>query len=277
MNGKHLKKQSSEEKQVEKATDVKKKKNARIVISTLFVFLSTVLLLFGMITGVIYHFYSLMDTGEDDFDYRNAVSVADEDREEVIGNNVELPQEDIYSDSNVMNLLLIGTDERTEEFDPYARADSIMVLSLNKKTHAVKLVSLERGMTVSMPGNKYDLLTHTFHYGGAKLVMQTVRTHFNLDTERYIRVNFSVFEKLIDLVGGVDITLTAEEAAALNLQSENKVKEGDNHLDGHSALQYARLRRIDSDWYRIKRQRRVIASIKNSMRNQSVGELNTIV
>ena len=226
--------------------------------------------------NIFFRYYSLMDTDEDDYDYSNVVSLTDEDAEEVPGNHVALPKKDIFSDSNVINILLIGTDERTENFDPYARADSIMVLSLNKKTHAVKLVSLERGMTVSMPGKKYDLLTHTFHYGGAKLVMETVRTHFNLDTRRYIRVNFSVFERLVDEIGGVDITLSEEEARALNGRSSHTVQEGDNHLDGKRALQYARLRKIDSDWSRIKRQRRVIASIKNTLKRQSVGELNDI-
>ena len=183
-----------------------------------------------------------MDTDNHDFDYSNAVSLTDNSADETPGKAPELPEENIYSDSKVFNILLIGTDERTEEFDPYARADSIMVLSLNKQTHDVKLISLERGMTVSMPGNRHDLLTHTFHYGGEKLVMETVRTHFNLDTERYIRVNFTVFEKLINYLGGVDVNLSAKEAEYLNKTFSFELTEGKNHLDGYIALQYSRLR-----------------------------------
>lgn len=252
----------------------KNKKTVKIAVCVILAVFLVLLLVSGTIIGIFYHYYSLMNVSESDADYYSAVSVTDQTMEEFADANVELPEEDIYSDSRVINILLIGTDERTEKFDPYARADSMMVLSLNKKTHSVKLVSLERGMTIKMPGNRYDLLTHTFHYGGAKLVMQTVRTHFNLDVDRYIRVNFFVFQKLVDQVGGVDVTLTAAEANALNEILEKKVTEGRNHLDGSSALQYARLRSIDSDWHRIERQRNVIASVKNSMKGQSVGELN---
>ena len=251
-------------------------KKRRAAVCVLSAVLIVLIILFGAVVGVFSHYYSLMDTDSCDYDYSKAVSITDEEMKEAAGGNVALPEENVYSERNVVNILLIGTDERTEKFDPYARADSIMILSLNKKTHAVKLVSLERGMTVSMPGKKHDLLTHTFHYGGAKLVMETVRTHFNLDAERYIRVNFSVFEKLIDYIGGVDISLSAEEAAALNKMLENKVTEGSNHLDGYSALQYSRLRSIDSDWQRIQRQRKVIASIKSIFRDKSILELDQI-
>lgn len=258
-------------------SSAKKKKPGHKAVYVLLIVVLLLLLAAGTVVGVFYHYYSLMDVGDtNEDDYSHVVSITDDELTDLSGANVELPEEDVYSDSNVMNILLIGTDERTEKFDPYARADSIMVLSLNKKTHSVKLVSLERGMTVSLPGGKYDLLNHTFHYGGAKLVMQTVRTHFNLDAERYIRVNFSVFETLVDQVGGVDVSLSAEEAEALNKLLKKEITAGVNHLDGYSALHYARLRSIDSDWHRIQRQRNVIASIKSGMKDQSVGELNQL-
>ena len=248
----------------------------RMMIQIISVVVIVLLLLIGAGVGTFLHYYSLMDTDDHDYDYSKVVSITDDEMREVSDSNVELPEENIHSDSNVVNILLIGTDERTEEFDPYARADSIMILSLNKKTHAVKLVSLERGMTVRLPGQKYDLLNHTFHYGGANLVMETVRTHFNLDTERYIRVNFFVFKKLIDHIGGVDVSLSAEEADALNKLGVAQMTVGQNHLDGYGALHYARLRSIDSDWQRIKRQRKVIAAIKKEYKNKSVLELNQI-
>ena len=241
----------------------------------LLVVLLVLLALVGGIIGLFYHYYSLMAAPED-VSYSDEVTLTDQDLKEIPDGTVEVPENNIYSDKQVVNILLIGTDERTAKFDKYARADSIMVLSLNKKTHAVKLVSLERGMLVKIPGRKDDILTHTFHYGGANLVIQTVRTHFNLDVDRYIRVNFSVFEKVVDRVGGVDITLNAAEVRALNQSAKMvpKVHEGKNHVNGQQALCYARLRSIDSDWQRIKRQRKVIASIRSNLNKMSVGEMN---
>ena len=100
---------------------------------------------------------------------------------------------------NVLNILLIGTDERTEavndadafthlnqldgtedttEFSDDARADSMILVSLDIKDHIIRLVSIERGtgVPILLDGyeDQYDWITHTFRYGGPKLTMKTV-------------------------------------------------------------------------------------------------------
>ena len=196
-------------------------------------------------------------------------------------------EESVYADlqddgsEDVLNILLLGTDERTDEFSDNARADSIMVLSLNTRLHTIKLVSIERGIGVPVPGRNDDWITHTFRYGGAKLTMDTVKECFNLDLDRYVRVNFNIFQKAIDTINGVDIYLTEREAAGLNNKSGNsatrhQVQAGWNHLDGYDALQYSRLRSIDSDWKRIERQRTVIQAAINQVKDLSLKELNDL-
>lgn len=198
------------------------------------------------------------------------------------GGTIEILDGDIYSDSNVMNILLLGTDERTSEFNDNARADSIMVLSLNMKEHTMKLVSIERGIGVPVPGRNDDWITHTFRYGGAALTMQTVRDCFKLDVDRYIRVNFYAFEKAIDTIGGIDIEITQKEADGLNgkvytnATTEQEVVAGLNHLNGHDALAYSRIRYIDSDWKRIERQRKVIQAAIDQVKEVDIGTLNTL-
>ena len=194
-----------------------------------------------------------------------------------------MPTEDIFQDKNVINILLLGTDERFKELHENARADSMMVLSLNKKANTVKLVSLERGMNIKMPNGKGDVLTNAFRYGGPDWVIYCVRSHLKLDVEKYVRVNFTVFEKIIDAMGGVDIELTKLEASALNgfvetntFPLDRLVSAGMEHLDGFEALQYCRLRYIDSDWQRIVRQRKTIAAIKDQVSDMSLGELDNL-
>ncbi len=75
---------------------------------------------------------------------------------------VILPEEDIFRDKNVVNILLLGTDERSDTLSSEARADAILVLSLNKLTNTIKLVSFEREMWVKMPNGKLDILNHAF-------------------------------------------------------------------------------------------------------------------
>lgn len=191
-----------------------------------------------------------------------------------------IPSGEIYKDENVINVLLLGTDERTKDFSDNARSDSMMLLSINTKEHTAKLVSLERGMGVPILAGpykgQYDWLTHCFRYGGADLVMQEVRECFRVDVERFVRVNFTSVEYIVDLLGGIDVSLTAKEAEYFN-QCGRNVTVGVNHFDGETALFYARLREIDSDWQRVKRQQTVIQACADKLKGSSVSTLNELL
>ena len=196
---------------------------------------------------------------------------------------IEILEGDIYHDDNVVNILLLGTDERTDEFNENARADAIMVMSLNTKEHTIKLISIERGIGVPVPGRNDDWITHTFRYGGAALTMQTVRNCFKLDVERYVRVNFNAFKEGISAIGGIDIELTPAEAEYINNAARHdfskeiqRVSAGQQHLNGTTALTYARIRKIDSDWKRIERQRTVIQAAINQVKNSDIFTLNAL-
>lgn len=213
--------------------------------------------------------------------------ISDEEAAQLGEAEIVLSDAELESDEEVFNILLLGTDERKAAFSTNARADSIMILSLNKKAKTMKLVSLQRGMGVPVLEGEYqgqyDWITHMFRYGGADLMLKTVREVLNVDVEYYVRVNFNTFAELVDSVGGVDIELTEIEAAALNGEvrtnayAKHKVSSGANHLDGYDALQYARLRYTDSDWKRVQRQRNVIQSVVSSAGDMNLLELNEML
>lgn len=222
---------------------------------------------------------------------------------------MEMPEGSPFADEDVLNILLIGTDERTEavndadafthlnqldgtedttEFSEDARADTLILVSLDIRDHIIRLVSIERGtgVPILLDGyeGEYDWITHTFRYGGAKLAMDTVEDCFNIQVDHYVRVNFNSFVQIVDAVGGVDINITELEAKALNWEVPsnsmlivNKVDPGLNHFDGYTALQYARLRKIDNDWKRIERQRTVIQAVLDQVKNASVVELDNLL
>ena len=171
------------------------------------------------------------------------------------------------------HILLIGTDERAPgndlgnfgtAFSENARADACMLLSLDMKKHTANLISLERAIGVTIESHGEDWLTHVFAYGGADAMLKTVREQLGVPVYRYVRVNVGVAAQLIDAIGGVDITLTEAEAAALNGEvysnatTKNRVEPGLNHLNGFDAIAYARQRFIDSDFHRVQRQRNVL-------------------
>ena len=147
---------------------------------------------------------------------------------------------------------------------PYAYVKT----KLNKKTGEIKLISFERGIMVEVPGVGTELLTHSFHYGGAELTTQLLRDYFLLDIAGYAHVDFDTFAQLVDAVGGVDIEISDAESYALG------VKPGWNHLDGKTALYYCRLRSIDSNWHRIARQRTTVQAILNQVKDMNLSELS---
>lgn len=195
-----------------------------------------------------------------------------------------IPNVEVERKDEVINILLIGTDERSKEFTPSARSDSMILVSINKDDKTVKLVSLERGMGVPILDGTYegqwDWLTHIFRYGGAELLTETIEYCFKVEIDHYVRVNFTTVTEAVDAIGGVDVELTATEAWALTQGQDLRypqLNEGMNHLNGAQALDYARLRRIDSDWERVQRQRKVILAVVEALKGSSLGELNNLL
>ena len=121
-------------------------------------------------------------------------------------------QTEMKADDDVLNILLLGTDERELEFTDDARADTVMILSLDFKNTTAKLVSIQRGTGMPMLEGQYkdhyDMITCCFAYGGADLLMRQIQQCFRIDVDRYVRVNLNMLIKVIDVLGGVDVELT---------------------------------------------------------------------
>ena len=92
-----------------------------------------------------------------------------------------------------------------------------------------------------------------------------------------IEVDFSQFEKIIDLMGGVDIELTEAETAHIYRYNGISLKPGMNHLNGKAALAYSRIRYIGTDFGRTNRQRTVLAALVEQSRDLSLGKLHGLL
>lgn len=191
-----------------------------------------------------------------------------------------IPEAEIQEKDDVVNILVLGTDERTTDLSENARSDSMILVSIDKTNKTVKLVSLERGMGVymetGMHAGEYDLLTHAFRWGGADLVCDCVETNLRVEVDHYVRVNFTTVRTVVDAIGGIDMELTEAEANVLG-EFVPGLKAGMNHLNGDAALRFARLRSIDSDWQRVERQRKVILAAVNALKGASLKELNNLL
>jgi LCP family protein required for cell wall assembly len=172
----------------------------------------------------------------------------------------------------VTNYLIFGI----EEFGGARNTDSMMIASINTKGETLKLTSLLRDSYVDIPGYKANKLNSAYAKGGARLLVDTVELNYKVQIDGYVSVDFKSFEKIVDLVGGVDIELGKEEAKYLNTtnyiskKKNRNVKAGVNHLNGNQVMGYVRVRKVktlggaNNDYGRIVRQQRAIKAIFKS-------------
>ncbi len=172
-------------------------------------------------------------------------------------------------DPNVENILVIGTDSRdvTKE---RGRSDALIVVSYNKKTGSVKMISILRDSLVPIEGRGWNRINAAYSFDGVGLCINTVNQLLDLDIQRFVVVDFNGVTDFIDKVGGVTISLTQKEVDYLTNYSGGKVKYnvGPNNFNGDRALAYMRIRKIDSDFKRTERQRKVIETLARKILNE---------
>lgn len=190
-------------------------------------------------------------------------------------------------DKDVVNILLVGSDHGAIEGD-HGRSDSIMIATVNFKTKELKLTSLMRDMYVEIPDHGKNKLNAAYAYGGVELLYKTIAKNFGIKIDNYCVVDFETFEKVINKVGGVEISLEEKEAEYLNStnyiskKKYRNVKAGKQTLNGNQALGYARIRYVvskkygDGDFGRTGRQRAVIQAALNKVLDQSVTKIADI-
>lgn len=168
-----------------------------------------------------------------------------------------------------LNFLLIGQDKKGSE--SRQRSDVMILATVNPQTAQLTLTSLQRDMFVPIPGNGEQRLNAAYYLGGMQLLGQTLLENFQLTVDGMVAVDFGGFSEIVDMLGGVSITLTEAEAEELWLSP------GQQTLSGKKALEYARLRSIDSDFHRTNRQRTMLISLLEQHRDLSPLDLHRIL
>lgn len=162
-------------------------------------------------------------------------------------------------DKNIENILLIGIDAGDIE-QGNLNSDTMILVSFNKKTKTVRAVSLMRDIWAYYPNRDgYDKLNAAFSYGGPGQTVNIINENFNLDIQKYIVTNFDGLSNLVDIMGGIELSITNAESRYINGLSGGATY----NLTGAQALDYARIRVIDSDFSRVERQRNVILAMLN--------------
>lgn len=189
------------------------------------------------------------------------------------------------SEEGVYNILLLGLDK-----DSGNLSDSMIVVTIDTNTKALKLTSFMRDILVTIPGYSNNKLNTVYRTGGIDLLKEVFAKHFDLCIDGYVAVNFSSLTQVIDKLGGVSVYLTEAEVEFLNTsnyiadpQYRNlQVYTGTHWLNGAQATGYARVRFVNKgseadDYARTSRQRQILNAIYDQFKNQSLTELLSLM
>jgi LCP family protein required for cell wall assembly len=169
------------------------------------------------------------------------------------------------------NILLLGTDHATNGQagrDADEHSDSMMLLRTDPGRHRITYLSIPRDLGVTIDG-VYQKINAAMQIGGPKLAIDTVNQLLGsqLPVNHVVIVDFEQFQKLIDAVGGIDVNvpekiLSNRFDCPYSTQARCqewpgwRFHKGVQHMDGHTALIYSRIRenQLDPSWTDFKRQ-----------------------
>jgi polyisoprenyl-teichoic acid--peptidoglycan teichoic acid transferase len=167
------------------------------------------------------------------------------------------------------NILLLGTDHSTNQpgRSTDEHSDSMMLVRTDPSRHRITYLSIPRDLGVTING-VYQKINGAMQLGGPKLAVETVNQLLGsqLQVNHVAVVDFSSFKQLIDAVGGIDVNVPENilsnrfdcpySTATRCQQWEGwRFHKGVQHMDGHTALIYSRIRenRLDPSWTDFKR------------------------
>ena len=170
-------------------------------------------------------------------------------------------------------IYLSGVDTRGE-LTENARSDVNILAAVNPVTKRVALVNTPRDYYVDLAGtDSKDKLTHAGLYG-VETSMETLGNLYGVNVDHYIRINFAGFISIIDALGGVDVysDQAFTSVGSPGYYDPTTFAEGWNHLDGKSALAFARERHAfaSGDIQRGINQMKVINAMMNKIKSPTV-------
>ena len=139
------------------------------------------------------------------------------------------------------------------------------------------MVSFLRDTYVYIPGYGSEKLNAAYAHKGFGCLFETLKVNFGIVVDAGVEVDFSGFEQIIDMLGGVSINITQKESDYMKKNWGLDVPAGDNRLNGIQALYYSRIRKLDMDAKRAERQRKVLMSLIAEYKNKDTGEMLKIL
>lgn len=183
-----------------------------------------------------------------------------------------VPEPPKWEGSEAVNILLMGVDARGVEEGEIPRSDSMIVASIDPTKKTIHLFSIMRDTYTDIPDHSRQRINTAITHG-PNTAMQAVSDLLGIPIQYYVYTDFQGFIKLVDAVGGVDFYVEKDMkylSAADQHLYDIDLKEGQQHLDGTTALQYVRFRHDKlSDFSRTGRQREFLQAIADKLKSST--------
>ncbi len=167
-----------------------------------------------------------------------------------------------------INILMLGIGGAGH--DGGTLSDTIMVASIDPRNKTVAMLSIPRDLYVKIPKNGYSKINSANSYGGPDLTKEVVSEVIDLPIHYYVQADFSGFKQAVDAVGGVDVNNETKLVDTSYPCDNNRgfcpfvLPAGQQHLDGKTALKYARCRHgsCGNDFGRADRQQELLVALR---------------
>lgn len=219
----------------------------------------------------------------------NMVDTQEIKADDLIINQEVVQNKEVDLGDGYTNVALFGVDSRDGNLGKGNRTDCIIVASLNNETKEIKMVSVYRDTLLDLSEGTYQKCNAAYSYGGPVTAINMLNMNLDLDIQDYVTVDFGAIADAIDLLGGIELDVSDEEAKYLNkfLQEtansagkEAHFVDGGGHylLDGTQATTFARIRSTaGGDFTRTERQRLVIEKMFEKALTADLGTINSII
>lgn len=249
----------------------KKKKNKVIL------FAVEIIVLVALLIGLLVYFkLNKVESG-----------IGDIDKDDV---NIELDSQTAEALKGFTNIALFGLDNRqTGNYDG-GNSDTIMIASIDNDTKQVKLISVYRDTFLNVKDDTYAKINSAYAYGGPKNAIAALNKNLNLDIVNYVAVDFGAVVEAIDLLDGIELTLTDQEVQIMNDNYIDEINKVTGHksgklsgggtytVDGVQALAYCRIRyTAGDDFKRTERQRTVLTKMIEKAQGSSISTVSSLI
>ena len=179
------------------------------------------------------------------------------------------------------NVLILGLDRRPEQ-GIVVRSDTMMLMTIQPPGPRIALLSIPRDLYVEIPGHGTSRINtahlwgeNEFEGGGPALSMQTVAQNFGVPVHHHVRVDFDGFRAIVDAAGGIDVVVEepiVDDAYPTDDYGTTRIEipAGLQHMDGETALRYARSRHRSSDFDRARHQQQILTALARRLLESEV-------